>query len=258
MELKLNGKKAIVCASSRGLGKACAEELAKEGVEITINGTNKKNLNNTFNEFKDKNYKVQAVLGLLEEKDTQEKLLEKCPRPDILINNSGGPPPGNFFEWKEQNFLDAIKSNFTQSALLMQSVIPGMKERKFGRVINITSAMVKNPHLMMGLSTSARSGLHGLSKALSREVSQYNITINNLLPERIATDRQINIINYQAKVANMSFDEALKIVEDGIPAKRMGTVNEFSGICTFLCSEQASYITGQSIAIDGGSSTNLL
>ena len=113
MELKLNGKKAIVCASSRGLGKACAEELAKEGVEITINGTNKKNLNNTFNEFKDKNYKVQAVLGLLEEKDTQEKLLEKCPRPDILINNSGGPPPGNFFEWKEQNFLDAIKSNFT-------------------------------------------------------------------------------------------------------------------------------------------------
>ena len=165
MDLGISGKKAIICASSRGLGKACAHDLAKEGVEIFINGVNKENLAKTEKEFKDKGFKVTSVLGLMEESSTRSALLAACPDPDILINNSGGPPPGNFFDWTEEDFLSAIKSNFTQSALLMQAVIPRMKEKKFGRIINITSAMVKNPHLIMGLSTSARSGLHGLSKA---------------------------------------------------------------------------------------------
>mgnify|MGYP003308037602 FL=1 len=197
MNLGIDGKKAIICASSRGLGKAIAEQLAQEGVEIVINGINKENLNKTHEEFIKKKYKVSSVLGPMEEDATRKKLLAACPNPDILINNSGGPAPGNFFDWTEDDFLNAIKSNFTQSALLMQAVIPKMKERNFGRIINITSAMVKNPHLIMGLSTSARSGLHGLSKALSREVAQYNITINNVLPERIDTDRQTQILNFQ-------------------------------------------------------------
>ena len=200
MDLGISGKKAIICASSRGLGKAIAEQLAQEGVEIVINGTNQENLVKTQEEFSKKKYKVSAVLGAMEEASTREELLAVCPNPDILINNSGGPAPGNFFDWTEEDFLNAIKSNFTQSALLMQSVIPGMQKNNFGRIINMTSAMVKNPHLMMGLSTSARSGLHGLSKALSKEFAKDNITINCILPERIATDRQVRIINHQAAI----------------------------------------------------------
>ncbi len=256
MNLNISGKKAIVCGSSRGLGKACAESLAKEGVEITINGVNEENLENTKKEFEDKGFKVQSVLGPMEDENTRVALLKACPEPDILINNSGGPPPGNFFEWREDDFLSAIKSNFTQSAMLMQSVLPGMKERKFGRIINILSAMVKNPHVIMGLSTSARSGLLGLSKGLSREMAQFNITINNLLPERIDTDRQTRVIEFQAKLAGISFEEAKQNMENELTAKRMGTVEEFSDLAAFLCSEQAAYISGQSISIDGGNSTN--
>ena len=256
MNLNISGKKAIVCGSSRGLGKACAESLAKEGVEITINGVNEENLEKTKKEFEDKGFKVQSVLGPMEDENTRVALLKACPEPDILINNSGGPPPGNFFEWSEEDFLSAIKSNFTQSAMLMQSVLPGMKERKFGRIINILSAMVKNPHVIMGLSTSARSGLLGLSKGLSREMAQFNITINNLLPERIDTDRQTRVIEFQAKLAGISFEEAKQNMENELTAKRMGTVEEFSDLAAFLCSEQAAYISGQSISIDGGNSTN--
>ena len=256
MDLNISGKKAIVCASSRGLGKACAESLAKEGVEIIINGVNEENLRKTEEEFKSKGYKVSSVLGAMEDESTRENLLQACPEPDILINNSGGPPPGNFFDWSEDDFLSAIKSNFTQSAMLMQSVLPGMKERNFGRIVNILSAMVKNPHAIMGLSTSARSGLLGLSKGLSREMAQFNITINNLLPERIDTDRQTRVIEFQAKLAKISFEEAKKNMEDELTAKRMGTVEEFSDLAAFLCSEQAAYISGQSISIDGGNSTN--
>jgi 3-oxoacyl-[acyl-carrier protein] reductase len=258
MDLGISGKKAIICASSRGLGKACAHDLAKEGVEIFINGTNEENLKKTELEFKDKGFKVQSVLGAMEDSITREALLNLCPDPDILINNSGGPPPGNFFDWTEEDFLSAIKSNFTQSALLMQSVIPKMKDKKFGRIVNITSAMVKNPHLIMGLSTSARSGLHGLSKALSREVAQFNITINNLLPERIDTDRQTQMLNLQAKLTGTSYEESRRSLEETLSAKRMGTAEEFSGICTFLCSQQAAYISGQNISVDGGNSTNLI
>ncbi len=256
MNLNISGKKALVCGSSRGLGKACAESLAKEGVEITINGVNEENLENTKKEFEDKGFKVQSVLGPMEDENTRVALLKACPEPDILINNSGGPPPGNFFEWSEDDFLSAIKSNFTQSAMLMQSVLPGMKERKFGRIINILSAMVKNPHVIMGLSTSARSGLLGLSKGLSREMAQFNITINNLLPERIDTDRQTRVIEFQAKLAGISFEEAKQNMENELTAKRMGTVEEFSDLAAFLCSAQAAYISGQSISIDGGNSTN--
>ena len=256
MNLNISGKKAIVCGSSRGLGKACAESLAKEGVEIIINGVNQENLQNTKKEFEDKGFKVQSVLGPMEDENTRAALLKACPEPDILINNSGGPPPGNFFEWSEDDFLSAIKSNFTQSAMLMQSVLPGMKERKFGRIINILSAMVKNPHVIMGLSTSARSGLLGLSKGLSREMAQFNITINNLLPERIDTDRQTRVIEFQAKLAGISYDEAKNNMEEELTAKRMGTVEEFSDLAAFLCSKQAAYISGQSISIDGGNSTN--
>jgi len=256
VNLGISERKAIVCGSSRGLGKACAESLAKEGVEITINGVNEENLQNTKKEFEDKGFKVQSVLGPMEDENTRAALLMACPEPDILINNSGGPPPGNFFEWSEDDFLLAIKSNFTQSAMLMQSVLPGMKERKFGRIINILSAMVKNPHVIMGLSTSARSGLLGLSKGLSREMAQFNITINNLLPERIDTDRQTRVIEFQAKLAGISFEEAKQNMEKELTAKRMGTVEEFSDLAAFLCSEQAAYISGQSISIDGGNSTN--
>ena len=257
MDLGISGKKAIICASSRGLGKSCAESLALEGVEIFINGIQEENLNNTEQEFIEKGFKVTSILGAMEEASTREALLAACPNPDILINNSGGPPPGDFFKWSEEDFLNAFKSNFTQSALLMQAVIPGMMDRKFGRIINITSAMVKNPHLIMGLSTAARSALHGLSKALSKDVAQY-VTINSLLPERIDTDRQTRIINFQAELAGITYDEARKNVEDGLAAKRMGTVEEFSGICTFLCSKQAAFVNGQSITVDGGTAPGLL
>ena len=148
MDLGIAGKKAIICASSRGLGKACAHDLANEGVEVFINGTNEENLNKTEAELASKGFKVTSVLGAMEDSATREALLAACPDPDILINNSGGPPPGNFFDWTEEDFLSAIKSNFTQSALLMQAVIPKMKEKNFVRIVNITSAMVKNPHLI--------------------------------------------------------------------------------------------------------------
>ena len=210
MDLGISGKKAIICASSRGLGKACAESLALEGVKIFINGIQKENLTKTEKEFNDKGFEVTAILGAMEDASTREALLKACPEPDILINNSGGPPPGNFFDWSEDDFLSAIKSNFTQSALLMQAVIPGMIERKFGRIVNITSAMVKNPHLIMGLSTSARSALHGLSKALSKDVAEY-VTINSLLPERIDTDRQTRIINFPVSYTHLTLPTTVQV-----------------------------------------------
>ena len=257
MDFGLIDKKAIIPASSRGLGKACAWSLANEGVKIFLNGVSEESLEKTVKEFTQAGFIVDYVLGKIEDEDTRKGLLEKCPDPDILINNSGGPPPGNFYDWTESDFIDAFKSNFLSSTLFMQDVIPGMKERKFGRIVNITSAMVKNPNILLGLSTSARSGLHGISKALSRDVAKHNITINNVLPERIDTDRQTQIIEMQSKLMKVSFEEAKDSMEKQLSAGRMGTVEEFASIVCFLCSKQASYISGQNISVDGGNSSSL-
>lgn len=254
MDLGLSGKKAIVCASSRGLGKAIAIELAKEGCVTAINGRDPKSLNLAASEIESATgYKPDVVVGDLSTQSGRTNLLSAIPEPDILITNNGGPPPGAIGEWTHENWLDALEANMLSAIHLIEEVIAGMQRRKFGRIVNITSAMVKSPKLPMALSTTARAGLTAFTRALAPEVIKCNVTVNNLLPEKIETDRLHQLINETSSRANISPGQAREKFLKTIPAGRFGKPEEFAAICIFLCSERAAYITGQNISVDGGS-----
>ena len=259
MDLGVNGKKAIVCASSKGLGKACAKALMEEGVSVVINARGEEQLSETYKELSkiDKD-RVSMVVADLNTEEGREKIVETCPDADILINNNNGPPPVNFLDTDKDAWLEALESNMLAAIFMIQALLPGMKQRKFGRIINITSAMVKSPHPMMSLSTSARTGLTAFSKGLSKEVAKDNITINNLLPERFDTDRQVFMTEMLMKNQNISRDEARSQIASSIAANRFGKPEEFGATCAFLCSQQASYISGQNIQLDGGSYEGLI
>lgn len=237
MDLGLTGKKAIVCASSRGLGKACALSLAREGVDA---GT------------------VVAVLADINTEAGRADLIAACPDADILVNNNEGPPPGRFDKWQRADFQAAIDANFMAPVFMIQSLLEGMKERQFGRIVNITSAMVKSPRSAMGLSTSARTGLTALCKGLSVDVAPFNVTINNMLPERFDTDRQKFMAEMAMKIKGISRDAAIAEIHESIAAKRMGAPSEFGDACAFLCSSQAGFISGQNLQLDGGSCSGLI
>ncbi|MDA0372062.1 MAG: SDR family oxidoreductase [Actinomycetota bacterium] len=259
MDLGLAGRRAIVCASSRGLGFACASALAREGADVIINGRNVDTLESARIRIIDQfNVRVTAVPGDITNSSTQEALVSACPEPDILVNNNGGPTPGSFAEWDRDAWIAALDSNMLAPLALVRLVLPGMVERKFGRIINITSAMVKTPMSPMGLSTGARAGLTSVVKALSKDVAHANVTINNILPERIDTERQHEMARLHSQLADISIDEAYERMANSIAARRLGRPEEVGDACAFLCSAQAGYISGQNLQLDGGSYSGMM
>lgn len=259
MDLGIAGRKAIVCASSRGLGKACALALAREGCDLVINGRTAETLAQTAADIEMAcGRRPAAVVADLSTETGRTALLAACPAPDILITNNGGPAPGNIGQWDHATWLAAVEANMLSAIMLIQAVVAGMRERRFGRIVNITSAMVKSPQLMLGLSTASRAGLTAFSKALSREVVRDNVTINNLLPERIETDRIAYLADQIAQRKNISVEAARAELLKPVAAKRFGQPDEFAAACAFLCSAQAGYIAGQNLQIDGGSYDGLI
>jgi|MGYP003336483150 3-oxoacyl-[acyl-carrier protein] reductase len=259
MDLGIRGRKALVCASSQGLGLACATSLAQEGCEIFINGRDADKLNKVAKDLAQATgAKVHAVVGDITTEVGRAALLSACPDPDILINNNAGPTPGKLADWHHDAWIEALESNMLAPALLIRAVVPGMRERRFGRIVNITSAMVKQPRTRMALSTGARAGLTAFAKSVSLDVAVDNVTINNLLPERIDTDRQRYMAERMMKDFGVDMQEARRRIADGIAAKRFGTPKEFGDTCAFLCSVQASFISGQNLQIDGGSYPGLI
>lgn len=254
MDLGIAGRNAIVCASSRGLGFACANALAREGVNVVINSRNAEALGHAAATLRSRHAAtVTTVVGDITDPATHEALLAACPQPDILVNNNGGPTPGRFADWDRDAWIAALDANMLAPLALIRAVLDGMVQRRFGRIVNITSAMVKSPVSPMGLSTGARTGLTSVAKALSKDVARANVTINNLLPERIDTERQHQMAELHAATAKISVDEAYTLMAKSIAAGRLGTPEEFGDACAFLCSAQAGYISGQNLQLDGGS-----
>jgi 3-oxoacyl-[acyl-carrier protein] reductase len=259
MDLGIANRSAIVCASSRGLGKACALALAQEGVHVTLNGRDSATLEATAAEIRAASrVQVQAVAGDIGSEATREALLAACPEPDILVTNNGGPLPGRFQDWTRDVWLAALEANLLAPAMMIRAVIDGMVERRFGRIVNITSAMVKAPLAPMGLSSGARTGLMSLCKGLSREVAHANVTINNLLPERIDTDRQRFMAMAAASMNSQTIDEAYEQIRASIAARRLGRPDELGAACAFLCSAHAGFISGQNLQLDGGTYPGLV
>ncbi len=253
MDLGLAGRHAIVCASSRGLGLACADSLAREGVHVTLNGRTGESLAAAADHVRRHGTQVQVVAGDITLESTRVALLERCPAPDILVNNNAGPPPGRFADWQRDDWMAALDSNMLAPLAMIRAVLDGMVQRRFGRIVNITSAMVKTPVAPMGLSTGARAGLTAVAKALSKDVARANVTINNLLPERIDTDRQRQMAHLHASSAGITVEAAYEHMAKSIAARRLGRPDEFGDACAFLCSAQAGYISGQNLQLDGGS-----
>jgi 3-oxoacyl-[acyl-carrier protein] reductase len=259
MDLGIKGRSAIVCASSRGLGKACATALAREGVRVVVNGRDRERLEETAATIRgETGNEVIAVAADLCTEDGRERLVAACPEPDILVTNNGGPMPGRFEDCDHAAWLAALEQNLLAPALMIRAVIGGMRARRFGRIVNITSAMVKAPHPLMGLSTAARSALTAVCKGLSREVARDNVTINNLLPERIDTDRQKFMAGMQAAGRGISVEEAYQEIAASIAANRLGTPEELAAACAYLCSAQAGFVSGQNLQVDGGTYVGLI
>lgn len=254
MDLGIAGKTAIVCASRSGLGRACAEALAQEGVHVIINGRDAERLEEAARDLRKlAKGEVRLAVGDVTTSEGRAALLAAAPLPDILINNNGGPAPRNFAEIADADWITVLEANMIAPLLLTKAVIPGMKERKFGRIINITSAMVTTPRPHMTLSSGARGGLTAAMKGLSLELAPYNVTINNLLPERFDTDRQHQMAQAAMKRENISYEDARRRQVQSIAAKRLGDPREFGATCAFLCSAFAGYMSGQNIHLDGGS-----
>ena len=253
MDLGIAGKKAIVCAASKGLGRGCAESLAREGVDVTICARSEGPLNETAEAIRKLGGgAVTAVACDITSEAGRQAVLDACPNPDILINNAGGPPPGNFRDWDRDAWIKAVDANMLTPIFLIKAVVDGMIERKFGRIVNVTSGAVKSPIDILGLSNGARAGLTGFVAGLSRETVRHNVTINNLLPGPFDTDRLRSNFKVHAAKHGITEDEmAAKRAADN-PAGRFGTVFEFGEMCAFICSAQAGYMTGQNFLMDGG------
>jgi 3-oxoacyl-[acyl-carrier protein] reductase len=259
MELGLKGRKAIVCASSRGLGKACASALAREGCEVVINGLDPDRLAATAAEIRTATgAKVMPVRADITTPAGRDALVAASPEADILVNNNAGPPPGTLDDWDHDALVGAVEANMLAPILLIRALVPGMRRRRFGRIVNITSAMVKSPRPAMGLSTAARAGLTAFCKSLSLDIAVDNVIINNLLPERIDTDRQKFMAERMVAKDNITMEEARRRQANGLAAKRLGKPEEFGDACAFLCSAQAGFISGQNLQLDGGSYAGLI
>jgi len=253
MDLGISGRKAIVCASSRGLGKACARALAEAGCEVVINGRDEKILAATADEIgKATGAKVIPVAADVATAEGQTALFAACPEPDILVNNNGGPPVRDFRELTRQQMIDGVVANMVVAIELIQKAIEPMTARKFGRIVNITSGSVVAPLAGLDLSSGARAGLTAFLAGVARTVADKNVTINNILPGAFDTDRLRGTLKKWAETKKQTVEEAAAARKAIIPARRFGDPAEFGAACAFLCSAQAGYITGQNLLIDGG------
>jgi len=253
MDLGIEGRNALVCAASKGLGKGCAMALAREGVNLVITARGKEALEATAEEIrKATGAKVVAVAGDITTAEGRAQALAACASPDILVNNAGGPPPGDFRNWTREDWLKAIDANMLTPIELIKATVDHMIARKFGRIVNITSSAVKSPLAPLGLSNGARTGLTGFVAGIARQTAKHNVTINNLLPGAFDTDRLRSTMAAFARDKSLSLDEARAERARAIPAGRLGDPAEFGEACAYLCSAQASYVTGQNFLIDGG------
>ncbi len=254
MDLGIAGRKGIVCAASKGLGKGCARALAGEGVELVINARNVETLEATAREIaEDTGVTVTPVAADIASEDGRAAVLAACPAPDILVTNCGGPPAGDFRDWDRDDWLKALDANMLTPIALIKATVDGMIARGFGRIVNITSASVKAPYPYLGLSNGARTGLTGFVAGLARQTVRHNVTINNLLPGAHATDRTTEIAASLAAANGTTVEQEIEAMRNEENAGRFGTIEEFGAACAFLCGLQAGYITGQNLLLDGGS-----
>lgn len=257
MDLGIAGKRALVCASSKGLGLGCAEALAEAGVNLVMNARGFEALEASAQAIRDAHgVEVVTVVADVATAEGQAKVIEAAAGVDILVNNAGGPPPGMWSDWDRDDFIKALDANMLAPIALMKALMPGMIDRGWGRVVNITSQSVRAPIAVLGLSNSARTGLTGYVAGTARQVAGSGVNINNLLPGIHATDRAASLDGGVAKAQGVSLDEAKAQRAATIPAGRYGTRQEFGAACAFLCSQHAGFIVGQNILLDGGA-TNL-
>lgn len=254
MDLGISGRSAILIASSRGLGRACAESLAREGVHVVINGRTEADVLRTCDELRDA-YGIAAspVVGDATTPDVHDALLAACPQPDIVLLNGEGPPPTAFGDIDAARWADALQRTMVSPLLFVQRVIDGMQQRRFGRIVAISSAMVKSPNPLMSMSHGPRLGLAGVLKGLSKSAVAHNVTINTILPERFDTGRQQQMAQLVMRFKGISYEEARAEQVASIKAGRLGRPGEFGDTFAFVCSAQAGYMSGQSIQLDGGS-----
>ncbi len=253
MDLGIAGRRAIVCAASKGLGKACALALAREGVAVTITARGRDLLEAAAEEIrKETGATVTTAVGDIATEEGRAAALAACPEPDILVNNAGGPPPGDFRDWERDDWVRAVEANMLAPIFLIKATVDGMIGRRFGRIVNVTSAAVKAPIPILGLSNGARAGLTGFVAGLSRQTVRHNVTINNLLPGPFETDRLRATMEGGAKANNRSLDEEMDLRRAGNPSGRFGDPAEFGAACAFLCSAHAGFMTGQNVLMDGG------
>lgn len=256
MDLGLQGKWALVCAASKGLGKGCAAALVQEGVNVVITARGAEALQATAAELRrlHPGAEVRAVAGDITTAAGREQALAACPQVDILVNNAGGPPPGDFRDWTRETWIAALDANMLTPIELIKATVDAMAERGFGRVVNITSGTVKAPIDILGLSNGARSGLTGFVAGLARQprLASRNVTINNLLPGPFDTDRLRETMVRAAANSGRSVDDVMDERRQLNPARRFGTVEEFGAFCAFVCSVHAGYLTGQNLLLDGG------
>ena len=253
MDLGISGKRALVCASSKGLGLGCAEALAEAGVNLVMNARGAEALEQAAADIRARfGVEVVTVAGDITTDEGRAKVLQAAQGVDILVTNAGGPPPGMWTDWDREDFIKALDANMLAPIALMKALVPGMMEKGWGRVVNITSQSVKAPIAVLGLSNSARAGLTGYVAGTSRQVAPHGVTINNMLPGIHATDRAVSLDTGVSQQQGISIDEARAQREATIPARRYGTRAEFGAMCAFLCSQHAGFIVGQNILLDGG------
>jgi len=259
MDLGIAGRRAIVCGASKGLGRGCAEALAREGVHVWLVARSEEALAQTAREIAAQGgARVATVCADVATEDGRSAILAACPDPDILINNAGGPPMGDFRSWTREDWIRALDANMLSAIELIRATLDGMIERRFGRVVSITSHMVKSPVAFLGLSNGARAGLTGFIGGLARDVAAHNVTLNNLLPGAFDTDRLRSNQEKLAAGRKLPVEELRDRMREQIPARRFGTSEEFGAACAFLCSAHAGYITGQNLLLDGGQYPGLL
>ncbi len=253
MDLGIRGKRGLVCAASKGLGRGCAEALAEAGVDLVINSRTEADITRTADEIAAKyGVSVTPVAADITTEEGRAKVLAAVGQADILVTNAGGPPPGDWRDWSREDFIRAIDANMLSAVALMQALVPAMMERGWGRVVNITSASVRSPVSVLGLSNTARTGLTGFVAGMSRQVAGHGVCVNNILPGIHATARADSLDKGVSDKQGISIEDARRQRQAGIPTGTYGTPEDFGATCAFLCSQQARFIVGQNILLDGG------
>ena len=259
LDFGIAGKTAVVCASSKGLGFGCADALAAVGVNLVMNARTAETLAAAADQIRTRHgVTVTEVASDITTADGRAAVLDAAGQVDILVNNAGGPPPGDFRDWTRETWIEAFDANMLAAFDLIKTVVDPMIERRFGRIVNITSGSVKSPIPMLGLSNGARAALTGFCAGLARQVAQHNVTVNGLLPGQFNTDRIESLIGNTAQAEGRSREEVRATFEARNPAKRLGEIEEFGFACAWMCSAHSGYLTGQNILIDGGSFNSTL